>query len=263
MMKKNNIIITGGTGFIGSNLARKLVKTNSSNVFIIARKSSTYENIEDIIRYVNIYIYSGIINDLIIFFKKIKPKIVFHLAALSIFEHKLEDIDNLIKSNILFGAQLLEAMQKTGIKKIINTGTYTQHFLNEDYNPACLYAATKEAFEKIVEYYVKAENFNAITLKLFDTYGENDKRGKLLNLLSRFAKENKVLKMTPGEQLLDLVYVDDVVDAFIEAYYLLKNKKDIKHEKYGVSSGNLIKLKDLVNLYYEVTGNKVLVDWGG
>lgn len=103
---------------------------------------------------------------------------------------------------------------------------------------------------------------HVITLKLFDTYGENDNRGKLINLLGKFSKEKKKLKMSPGEQKIDLVHVDDVVDAFISAYDLIKKNK-ISHNKYAVSSGQGIKLKDLIELYEEVTGNEVLVEWGG
>jgi nucleoside-diphosphate-sugar epimerase len=68
--------------------------------------------------------------------------------------------------------------------------------------------------------------------------------------------------MSPGEQKIDLVHIDDVVNAFISAYDLF-NKKEIKHNKYGVSSGRQIKLKDLINLYENVTGNEILVEWGG
>jgi nucleoside-diphosphate-sugar epimerase len=153
-------------------------------------------------------------------------------------------------------------MSKSDTCKLINTGTSWQHYKNEEYNPVNLYAATKQAFEDIIEYYVKVLDFNVITLKLFDTYGENDNRGKLINLLDKFSKEKKKLKMSPGEQKIDLVHVDDVVDAFISAYDLIK-EDEISHKKYAVSSGQVIKLKELIELYEEVTGNEVLVEWGG
>lgn len=71
----------------------------------------------------------------------------------------------------------------------------------------------------------KTEKIRAINLKLFDTYGESDKRPKLINLLHEFATENKELKMLLGYQVLDLVDVGDVVNSFIATYvYLVKSE---------------------------------------
>jgi len=256
-----NVIVTGATGFVGSHLSRKLVELGY-NVHIISRPSSTYENLETIKDKIDIFEYNQNMTELINYFKIVDADIVFHLASLFISEHKSDEIDDLINSNIKFGTHILEAMSKSDTYNLINTGTSWQHYKNEEYNPVNLYAATKQAFEDIIEYYVKALDFNVITLKLFDTYAEDDNRDKLINLLGKFAKEKKKLKMSPGEQKIDLVHVDDVVDAFISSYDLIK-EKEISHNKYAVSSGQEIKLKNLIELYEEVTGNEILVEWGG
>jgi len=256
-----DVIVTGATGFVGSHLSKKLVELGY-NVHVISRPSSTYENLESVKTKIDIFEYNQNITELINYFEKVEADIVFHLASLFISEHKSDEIDGLINSNIKFGTHILEAMSKSDTYRLINTGTSWQHYKNEEYNPVNLYAATKQAFEDIIEYYVKALNFNVITLKLFDTYGENDNRGKLINLLGKFSKENKELEMSPGEQKIDLVHVDDVVDAFISAYNLIK-KNEINHDKYAVSSGQEIQLKDLIGLYEEVTGNEISVEWGG
>jgi len=256
-----DVIITGATGFVGSHLTKKLVESGY-NVHIISRSTSTYENLEAFKSKIDIFEYNQNITELINYFKKVKADIVFHLASLFISEHESEQIDDLINSNIKFGTHVLEAMSKSDTCKLINTGTSWQHYKNEDYNPVNLYAATKQAFEDVIEFYVKALDFKVITLKLFDTYAEDDNRGKLINLLGKFSKEKKKLKMSPGEQMIDLVHVDDVVNAFISAYSLFE-EKEINHVKYAVSSGQEIQLKDLIELYEDVTGNEVLVEWGG
>ncbi len=255
------VIITGATGYIGSNLAHKLVELNI-NVNIISRKSSNYNLIEDIKNKINIFEYDMEIDNLIEFFKNSQADIVFHLASLSIGQHTEQQIDDLINSNLLFSTHILEAMLQSNMKKIINTGTYWQNYENDNYNPTCLYAATKEAFEKILEYYVESENFNAITLKLFDTYGPNDPRNKIINLFNKIAKTGETLDMSGGEQYLDLVYIDDVIDGYIYAMNLLNEQKNIKHNKYFISSGEYIKLKDLAILYEEVNSIKLNINWG-
>jgi len=168
----------------------------------------------------------------------------------------------LIRSNVLFGNQLLEAMKVSGVRFLINTGTSWQHYNNEDYNPVCLYAATKQAFEAILEYYVQACDIKAITLKLFDTYGPNDPRQKLFHLLNKAAMSGEPLDMSAGEQLIDLVHVDDVVDAYMIAAQRLLDGKVSVHEDYAVSSGCSLPLKELVALYSDATGWNVNVNWG-
>lgn len=260
MMKK--AIITGGTGFVGSNLSRELLR-QGWEVSIIAQKKFGYKNIEDIRDKVNIFEYEGDIDQLIIFFQNTNANVVFHLASVFISEHKPEEVDLLIDSNLKFGAQILEAMKKSETKLIINTGTSWQHYHSDGYNPVCLYAATKEAFEKLIEYYIAGEELRGITLKLFDTYGETDTRPKLINLLHKFSQEKTELDMSPGDQVIDLVHVDDVVNAFIKAYEYIYENKEIQYEKYAVSSGREVKLKELIELYEKVSGEKILVKWGG
>lgn len=258
---KKKCLITGATGFVGSNLARKLVN-NNWDVTIICRKDSSLENIEDILNKVKVYRYENQIEELIRFFKENDFGVVYHLASLFIAEHKSNDIKNLIQSNILFGTEILEAMKESNTNLLINTGTSWQHYNSEEYNPVDLYAATKEAFEKIIKYYVEAENIRCITLKLFDTYGENDKRPKLINLLNKFANERTILDMSLGEQKLDLVHIDKVTDSFIKAFELLENNIELKYDSYGVSSGKQISLREIVENFEKESGKKVLINWG-
>jgi nucleoside-diphosphate-sugar epimerase len=154
-------------------------------------------------------------------------------------------------------------MKVSGIKQLINTGTSWQHYNNENYNPVCLYAATKQAFESLIEYYVQAERFKVITLKLFDTYGENDTRPKLINLLNKFADDNIEINMSPGEQYLNLVHINDVCEAFFIALTLIEENDKQGHNLYAVASDRNFKLKEVVELFEKVSGKKIKVIWGG
>lgn len=256
-----NCLVTGATGFVGSNLCRKLVNENW-NVTIICRENSKLDNLEDIKERINIFRYDNDIDKLVLFFKNNNFNVVFHLASLFIAEHQTKDVNNLLESNILFGTHVLEAMKESDTRLLINTGTSWQHYNSEEYNPVDLYAATKEAFEKIIKYYVEAENIRCVTLKLFDTYGENDKRPKLINLLNKFADERKELDMSLGEQKLDLVHVDTVTSSFLKAYEILEKNENIKNEIFGVSSGKQISLREIVENFEKETGKKLKINWG-
>ena len=247
---------------MGSNLCKFLIK-NDWEVSVITRPSSDYSNISSVLNEIDVFEYDGQIERLTDYFNKKNVDVVFHLASLFIAEHESNQIDGLVDSNIKFGLHILEAMKESNTKLLINTGTSWQHYHTNEYNPVDLYAATKQAFESLIKYYVEAENIRVITLKLFDTYGESDTRLKLINLLHKFADENKELNISPGEQVLDLVHIDDVVKAYVKAYEHLNSSISIKCDTFGVASGREVKLKDLISIFEDVTNKKINVNWGG
>ncbi len=255
-----NAIVTGATGFVGSNLCRELLN-NGWQVSIIVRPTSSLKNIEDIKNDLDVFIYDDKINNLIDFFNSKKADVVFHLASLFIAEHKSEDINNLVDSNLKFGLHILEAMKESNTKLLVNTGTSWEYYHSNEYSPVDLYAATKHAFESLISYYVELENLKVVTLKLFDTYGETDTRPKLINLLNTFSDEGKTLEMSPGEQMLDLVHISDVTNAFLLAHDYLLNTSS-SYSTFGVSSGNAVRLKDLIKTFEMVANKKINVVWG-
>ena len=213
MISPTKALITGVTGFVGSHLARRLVKDNWK-VTAIIRSSSNRDLIRDIENSIQLYEYDGTVASMQTILAESQPEIIFHLASFFVSEHQFQDIAKLIHSNIIFGTHLVEAAISNDCFHFINTGTSWQHFENESYNPVNLYAATKQAFNDILKYYVEAHKLKVVTLKLYDTYGPDDPRPKLINLLKRTAETGETLDMSLGEQLIDLVHVDDVVNAY-------------------------------------------------
>jgi len=259
MIKK--ALVTGSTGFVGSNLVRKLIK-GGWQVSIIVRSSSDLSILEDNQEKVQVFVYDGRIESLENAVAIFKPDMVFHVASLFLSSHTGKQVGSLIQSNILFGTQLLEVMVKHDIFNFINTSTSWEHYEKQDYSPVNLYAATKRAFQDIIQFYIEARGIRAITLKLFDTYGPNDHRPKLLNLLMGLAESGETLAMSPGEQNIDLVHIDDVVSAYCIAAKRLLDGKVQDHEIYGVGTGNPISLKELVALIESGTGKKLNIKWG-
>jgi nucleoside-diphosphate-sugar epimerase len=192
-----------------------------------------------------------------------RPDLAIHLASLFIAEHKPSDVTSLVQSNILFATQLADALAANGVKYLLNTGTAWQHYEGRDYSPVCLYAATKHAFDAVLQYYVEALGLRVITLKLFDTYGPGDPRPKLFALLKRICQSGETLAMSPGEQRLDLLHVDDVVAAYLVAIERLLAGRVSGMESYAVSSGAPLSLRELVSLFETVTGKPLHVQWGG
>ena len=256
----NNILITGATGFIGSHLVKKFIRMNY-NVHIIVRPESNVELNKDYLDKVILHEYSSDYASIEKAILLSKPDVVFHIASAFIAQHKDFEIEKLINSNILFGSYILEAMANHNVKKFINTGSSWQHYEDKNYSPVNLYAATKQAFEDVIKYYSEIGAIQTIHLKLFDTYGKDDNRPKLMKLLKSCRQNNHPLEMSEGNQLLDLVYIDDVINAYIRAYELL-SEGIITNETYGVSSGQRISLKNLVYKINEISGDQLPVTFG-
>lgn len=207
--------------------------------------------------------HDGTTEALVAIMAEVQPTVVFHLASLVLAEHQPRDVVALIQSNVLFGTQVVEAMARQKLRLLVNTGTSWQHYENQEYSPVNLYAATKQAFEAVLQYYVEACGLRVITLKLFDTYGPDDPRPKLMNLLKRVAVEHQPLAMSPGEQWIDLVHVEDVVQAFLVAAERLLAGEVAGHEGYAVASGQPVSLRNLVRQVEQALGRELPITWGG
>lgn len=257
----NKVLVTGATGFIGSNLVKRLLESNVE-VHVITRDVAHVEGSAISDFPVVIHRYDGTTAGMIEILRAARPEVVFHLAAKFVAEHESQDIRELVDSNLLFGVQLLEAMMITEVRQIINTGTVWQHFEQEAYNPVNLYAATKQAFETLAAYYVRAGFLKMVTLKLLDTYGPNDPRSKIFALFKCISLNGERLNMSLGEQRLGFVYIDDVVEAFLTASRYIEGLPDCEMSSYTIAPDQLCSLREIAALYETVSGKQLNIGWG-
>jgi nucleoside-diphosphate-sugar epimerase len=195
-----------------------------------------------------------------------RPDVVFHLATKYAREHRPSDLEELIRSNVLFATQLLEGMAAARVRHLVNTGTFFQHHDSEDYRPLNLYAALKQAFEAILAYYAGAAGLQATTLRLFDVYGEGDLRPhfrphlrpRLMAAIRRAQRTGAPLPVPEDDPVLDLVHVDDVVSAFVAAAeHLEAGTEGVAGGVYAVSSGEHHALSEVIALFESVGGSRV------
>lgn len=265
MLNQNTLnqvaLVTGATGFIGEHLCKTLIDSGWY-VHALVRPTSNVSRLELLGESFHIHkIGFSEIGEIIDVVGSVMPDSIFHLAASQIYEHSPCDIDALLESNIRLGTQILEAMHLHGVGVFINTGTYWQHYEGYKYDPVCLYAACKKAFQDLIVYYRNVRKIKATTLLLTDTYGEEDTRKKVLALLVEAAFTSKELYLTPGEQYIDLVHVSDVVSAFLSADKLLKSGSQYA-DAYAVSSGRQVSIRQLARLIEEYTGDQINAKWG-
>ena len=256
-----NILVTGATGYIGSNIVREM--SIKHNLYILVRPKSKVENFPTS----KVFIFNDNISLLSSFLNENKIDGVIHLASSVIVEHKPEQIKDLILSNIYLGTAILEACVNTKVRWFLNTGTIWQNYNSPDYedkyNPVNLYAATKQAFMIMAKYYTETSEIRFCTLKLCDTYGPGDTRRKVMSLFEEIAKSGATLDMSPGEQKLDLLHIDDVVKGFETLANLLNDKNTDLRDEYVLSSGKQISLKELAAQYEKEHNVKLNINWGG
>jgi nucleoside-diphosphate-sugar epimerase len=254
---KKNILITGASGFIGSHVLDDCLK-NNFNVYAIFRNSEKnvsfarkYKKKILPIFYNNIY---QIKNKLINY----KIDYVIHCATHYIKRHVHNDIENIIKSNVLFSTILLDAVVNIKIKKFINLGTVWQHF-NDTKNLAFnLYAASKQSFECIFNYYKNQyKKIKFYNILLTDTFGANDKRKKLVPILVKNYKNKDKNKIKiPKNLTMNLVNVNEVTKCLD---ILLKN--NFESNNYVIKSNQDIKIFDLINFLNDKLEKKIKVNW--
>lgn len=255
------IIISGTTGFIGKHLAKRLIK-DDHNIYTIVRPSTNLKFIEK--EKIKFYVFDGNINNLISFMQKENFDGIIHLASLFLSQHEPKNIKELINSNVIFATSLLEASTKSKIPWFINTGTFWQHYGNKKYSPVNLYATTKQAFEDIARYYIETSNINFVTIKLNDTFGPEDTRAKIFNLWVKISKTKETLNMSPGKQIMDINYIDNIVDGYTQMVNLLsKDKKNkLTGKSFVIKSNQRMTLKKLASIFEQVTQSKLNINWG-
>ena len=255
------LIISGTTGFIGKHLTKRLIK-DGHNIYAIVRPSTNLKFIKK--EKIKFYVFDGDINNLISFMQKENFDGIIHLASLFLAPHKPKNIKELINSNVLFAASLLEASAKSEIPWFINTGTFWQHYRNKKYSPVNLYSATKQAFEDIARYYIETSDINFITIKLNDTFGPEDTRAKIFNLWVKISKTKETLDMSPGKQIMDINYIDNIVDGYAQMINLLSNDKTNKltGKSFAIKSNPRISLRKLASVFEQATQTKLNINWG-
>ena len=255
-MKK--IIVTGGLGFIGSNLVDLLLR---KNYFVINLDKVTYSsNFYNTKTYLKSKKYKFIKCDIkdkklrkIIY--KIKPNGIFNLAAETHVDRSIDDPESFIQSNIVGVYNLLEIFKEFSKKyksRLIHISTDEVYgdvlkgrtSESYPYQPSSPYAASKAASDHLVSSYVRTYNIPAIVTNCSNNYGPKQHPEKLIPKLIYNILNNKPLPIYgKGTNSREWIYVEDHCDALIKVY----NKGKIG-EFYNIGSN-----KNLINL--EVTKN--------
>lgn len=255
-----NILVTGATGFIGRHLTRRLVD-EQHNVHVLTRAHSDTSVLPAEAHVMHLPQSSANVAPLL--HGKHFDGIV-HLATHFLSSHTPEDIPPLITANVTFGTQLLEAAAQERIPWFINTGTFAQHLSESSNVPSNLYAATKRAFEEMVTYYAHTAETTFLTLELFNTFGPDDPRKKIFTLWKSAMDSGVPLDMSPGDQIIDITYITNVIDGYCRAINLLSTHDAVvsQNSVFTLPSPERMTLRELAACFATALDKELPVNFG-
>jgi dTDP-glucose 4,6-dehydratase len=249
------VIVTGGLGFIGSNLIKIL---NKKKYFVINIDKATYAaNFKNIpINIKNYKFYKQDINNKN-FLKKIlktyKPSIIFNLAAETHVDRSIENPNNFINTNILGVFNILEALRehKQNTKLVhVSTDEVYGDIINkrsskeEDrYNPSSPYAASKAGSDLLILSYVRTFKTPAIITNCCNNFGPGQFPEKLIpTIINNIIKNKNIPIYGNGTNSREWIYVDDHAEGLIAV-----SKEGLVGHQYNIGSGIRLNNLDIVN----------------
>ncbi|AHA75651.1 NAD-dependent epimerase/dehydratase family protein [Bacillus thuringiensis] len=252
-LKYRRILITGGHGFIGSHLVKRLLK-EGAHVFILAREHANLWRLKKVLK--NIQVWNGdIINAVEVqtIVKQIQPDYVFHLAADT--EHSLQDNSiSKIKTNIIGTTNIMEAVRLIGCKKVINLGSSSEYGVtintineNTPLNPQEIYGITKAAATQIAHHIAERSKINIVTLRPFNIFGEGASSKNLFTYIILQLIRDKEVHLTHCTQTRDYCYIENIVTGLI----LAATNTGIKNEIFNIGSGETHPLKFFVEKIFQ------------
>lgn len=255
------ILITGGTGFIGSNLVHKLNNTDNE-IHLLIRKSSNLWRIKNIYKKLNLHI-TDISNKpkLKKIIQKINPEIIFHCAAYGV-KSSENNYSKLINYNINGTVNLFSSLEhQNNIKKIVNLGSVFEYGLNikpkqysetDFINPITPYGICKSSQTNFANYFVKVKNLPITTLRLFNAYGMYEGTNRLIPDIMLSLLNKKKMTISSFSSVRDFIFIDDVINALIKA----SKKSGIDGEIFNIGCGELHSVKNIFDMIYNITNTK-------
>ncbi|MFA5388575.1 MAG: NAD(P)-dependent oxidoreductase [Candidatus Omnitrophota bacterium] len=264
MLKNKRILITGATGFIGSNLARYFLK-KCARVDIFARKGSDKWRIRDILKdlsdhAVDLMDPGGIKRAL----KHAKPEIVIHTASYG--GNTLQnDNAKIISTNLNATINLVDALKATRLELLINTSSSSEYGIrltpmkeSDPLEPVTLYGVSKAAASMYCSAMAKKENMPIVTARLFSPYGYYEEKNRLVPYLILSCLKAKDPGLTSSKNVRDFIFIEDVISAYEKMIY---SKDKASGEIFNIASGKQHSVGDIVREVISLTGAKVRPGW--
>jgi nucleoside-diphosphate-sugar epimerase len=265
-IKNMNIVVTGGAGFIGSNIVTELVNIGHNVTVIDDFSLGRMDNLKDIKDKIRL-VPGSILETTLVNEVTAKVDYIIHLAAASASPmFSLDNLSDAVRINIEGFLNILKAAVKNNVKRVIYASSSSiygnnKNRLDEQSKelPSNIYAATKLSNEYFANVFGLEYGLETVGFRFLSVYGPNEEgKGKFANLASQFTwaalKNQPVVIYGDGNQRRDFTYVKDVVQAITLA---IDCKKSLIGQVFNVASGSSYSLNELTKIIGGVLNNEI------
>ncbi len=266
-LRKSNrrrFLVTGAAGFIGANLCRRLVQ-RGEEVHILVKSSSVTWRLADIAS--KLHVHRADLTDAPAVERivgQVRPKVVYHLATHGAY-HYQQDAEKILLVNVLGLWNLVRASQRVDYELLVNTGSSSEYGVKQFAmretdmpDPNSFYAVAKVAQSLLCQHVGRTGGGTIVTIRPFSVYGPYEEPTRLIPRLMLAALDDAPIEMVSPRTVRDFIYIDDIVDAYLETEKL----KAINGEVINVGTGLQTDLQQLVATLGKVNGAAIRTKWG-
>jgi UDP-glucose 4-epimerase len=261
------VLVTGASGFIGSHLAKRLVRDGAEVHALTSAVSSVYPtrllDARD-----DLTLHGGSLSDrsaMDSLVRRVRPEVVFHLGAYTHVGTSWQRVDECVQTNVQGTVNLLQALAGTDYERFVYTGTSEIYGdievpFREDapVNPISPYSVSKYAGERYCRMFHQGHGWPLVMLRPFNAYGPAQSPDRIIPEIIVRAARGQELKITTGRQTREFNFVDDLVDGFV----LAGTVPGIEGRVINLGGGEEIAIRDLATLVLDLMGNPIDVQIG-
>lgn len=259
------ILVTGGTGFVGSNLIRRMI-ADGHEVHATTRPNSSRGRLMDVENKIFFHVVDLLDKKrLEAFILELKPNIIFHLAAYGSHFNRETDDNEIIRFNIESAVNLMSASRKIHLDCFINTGSSSEYGPKDlpmkeadSIEPANTYAVSKAAATMFCSFMAKKFGLPIVTLRLFSPFGYYDDKERLIPAVVHASLGKSKLLLERANPVRDYIFIDDVIEAYVSAVREINN---IKGEVINIGSGAEHSLEDVLKEVKKITNSSPKVEY--
>ncbi len=248
-------LVTGGTGFVGTNLVRRLL-ADGHEVHLLVRRGYRdwrVKSIRDSIRLHEVNLLE--VEQVQCVVKNIRPEWIFHLAVYGAYSSQ-RNLHQMIDTNIIGTVNLVNACIQVGFEAFVNTGSSSEYGFkafspaeDEWLEPNSHYAVTKATATHFCRYTAQNHNLYIPTLRLYSVYGPYEEPTRLIPTIIIKGLDKTLPPLVNPDIAHDYIYVDDVTEAYIQVASAPNQERGVV---YNIGSGTQTSLREVVNLAQDV-----------
>lgn len=250
MVNFRTALVTGASGFIGSALARRLLEEGIQAYCIVRSTGTEHARLKGLAGIKILEVKNFQVAELRRVLSGITTDVVFHLAAYGV-NPRDRNPEEMLNGNVNLLIKLLLAVSEWPITRFVHIGSCSEYGVSSGHKPLTeshvlrpisLYGGAKVASFICGNILAKQLGIPFVTLRLFGVYGVGEQTRRLVPYVINYLNQDEPVDLTPGEQVRDLLNIDDVVEAFFVAGH---SQGLEAYQVYNVCYGIPVRIRDV------------------